>query len=108
MTTQAQVTDYQITDYGIEHAQYFQGHGTSFTTWEHSALGCGDTYAEALNDALEQAAMGSVYIELTPEDLPANWEGKGPSASGQHAQYCDEGEHGDCDSELYYYVGLRW
>lgn len=106
--TQAQITDYQITDYGIEHAQYFQGHGVSFTKWEHSTLGCGDTYAEALNDAMEQAAMEGVHIELTPEDQPANWEGKGPSVIVMHEAACPFVTHEGCKSELYYYVGLRW
>lgn len=94
-----QTTDYQICDYGLEHASYFQGHGTSFTPYTYASLGCGDTYAEALEDALEQAAMDDTEITLLPEDQPQNWEGKGPSASET-----DDSE----DSELYYYVGLRW
>ena len=114
--TQHKTTDYEITDYGIENTDYFQGHGTSFTKYEHCSLGYGDTYSEALDDALEQAAMMGWEIELEAEDLPENWEGKGPSAFGRHKEYCEKEDDGDdeeidnsdCESNLYYYVGLRW
>lgn len=102
--TQHKTTDYQTTDYGIDNADYFQGHGTSFTKYAHCALGSGDTYAEALNDALEQAAMMGWEIELKAEDLPENWEGKGPSVIGMLEK--DEDMNGDC--LLQYYVGLCW
>lgn len=106
--TQIKTTDCDITDYGIEHAQYFQGHGVSFTKYKHCSLGSGETYAEALEDALDQAACEGYDIELTAEDEPSQWEGKGPSANSQHEDYCEEENHSNCDSELYYYVGLRW
>ena len=103
MTKTAQ---YEICDYGIENAQYFQGHGTSFTNYQYSVLGCGDTYSEALADALEGCSEHDVI--LSPEDAPLLSVGKGPSASAQHEQYCDAEDHSECESELYYYVGLRW
>jgi hypothetical protein len=107
---QTKTTDYEIVDYGIEGASYFQGHGVAFTRYQYCALGAGDTYAEALEDALDQAACDGFDLDLVAEDQPANWEGKGPSAQAQHEQYCEEGkeDHSDCDHELYYYVGLRW
>jgi hypothetical protein len=106
--TQTKTTDYEICDYGIDNAQYFQGHGVSFTRYAHCSLGIGSTYAEALDDALECAAEEGFDIELDAEDQPANWEGKGPDVESHHAQYCNEEDHSECDSELYYYVGLRW
>lgn len=107
--TQIKTTDYDITDYGIESASYFQGHGVSFTKYKYCSLGCGDTYAGALEDALEQAACSGYDITLTEEDEPKQFKGKGPSASKQHEEYCEKEDHSDCgDSELYYYVGLRW
>ena len=102
---QTKTTNYQITDYGIENADYFQGHGTAFTRYEHCALGCGDSYAEALDDALDSAAQCGFDIELSPEDEPAKFEGKGPMASEQK-EGDDEDMNGDLN--LYYYVGLRW
>jgi hypothetical protein len=100
--------DYEISDYGIENTQYFQGHGTSFTKYEYSSLGCGDSYCEALNDALEQAAQIGVEIELDTEDLPEQPANNSESAWEHHCQYCEEENHDNCESELYYYVGLRW
>lgn len=103
-------SDYEITDYGIDHAQYFQGHGVAHTRFEHAALGAGDTYTEALEDALEAAAMEGASLTLDPQDEPEKSEGQGPSASAMFEKACQrEGtDPEDCDSELYYYVGLRW
>ena len=114
--TQVKTADYQITDYGIENADYFQGHGTAFTRFEHCTLGCGDTYAEALEDALDLAAMDGFDIDLADEDMPEKLAGQGPSAFEQHKEYCEqetaqgeeEADHSECESNLYYYVGLRW
>ena len=101
------ITTYEIVDYGIYGDQYFQGHGVSFTEYEYCALGAGDNYTEALEDALEQAAMMGYKIEFSDEDkaAPASFS---PSAQERHTQYCDEEDHSDCESDLYYYVGLRW
>lgn len=102
-------SNYEITDYGIENADYFQGHGTSFTRYAHSALGCGDSYDEALEDALDSAAQEGFEIDLLPEDDPALCPAlKALSAWGYHCQNCDKEEHDACESNLYYYVGLRW
>ena len=59
------ITTYEIVDYGIYGDQYFQGHGVSFTEYEYCALGAGDNYTEALEDALEQAAMMGYKIEFS-------------------------------------------
>lgn len=102
---QTNTTDYAITDYGIGHAEYFQGHGVAYTEYEHAALGIGDTYSEALNDALENAAQQGYDVDLQAEDRPENWEGKGPSVHDSCTSD-DEDMNGDC--MLTYYVGLRW
>lgn len=106
--TKQTTTDYEVTDYGVEHSQYFQGHGTSHTQYEHSSLGCGDDYRTALEDALDQAAMAGFDIELAVEDLPEQPVNNGESAWETHVQNCEEEDHENCESELYYYVGLRW
>jgi len=94
-----QTTDYEITNYGIDNAQYFQGHDTSFTKYADCCVGIGDDYNEALEDALECAAMNGVEILLDPEDKKPV---KSPSVSDKYPSSEDE-----CN-ELYYYVGLRW
>ena len=103
-----QTTDYEITDYGIDNASYFQGHGVSYTDFEYCSLGCGDDYRAALEDALEQAAMAGYDITLAVEDLPKEPANNGESAWAKHECECGEETHDNCDSELYYYVGLRW
>ena len=106
---QTKTTDYEITDYGIEDAQYFQGHGVCYTNYEHCSLGCGDDYRAALEDALEQAAMAGFDIDLAVEDLPEQPANNiGGSAWERHTANCEETDHDNCESELYYYVGLRW
>jgi len=51
------VIEYEIINHGMEHSQYFQGCGTSFTRFTHVWTGIGDSSKEAYNDALEQMAM---------------------------------------------------
>jgi len=102
-------TDYEITDYGVENASFFQGHGTSFTRYTNSSLGCGEDYSAALEDALDQAAQCGIEIELSIEDETTKEVGNASkSASQVHSDYCDNPEDCQCEHELYYYVGLRW
>jgi len=106
--TQTKTTNYEITNYGIDNADYFRGHGTSFTRYNHAVLGCGDTYAEALDDALDSAAQMGFDIELETADLPEQPANNVESAWEYHCQHCEEDEHDQCLSNIYYYVGLRW
>lgn len=55
------VESYQIIDHGIEHSQFFQGCGTSFTEFTDCATGIGATYYEALDDALEMLAQSGEW-----------------------------------------------
>jgi len=105
---QTKTTDYQITDYGIENADCFQGHGTAFTRYEHCTLGCGDCYRDALEDALEQAAQTGYDVEIEVSDSPTQPALNSDSAWEYHCQHCEEEDHENCESNLYYYVGLRW
>ena len=65
------ITDYKITDHGVEHSQYFQGAGVAFTKWEECFTGIGNSPAEALEDALEQVAQGD---EWAIDSLPDGWD----------------------------------
>lgn len=106
--------DVEVTDYGSCHAQYFQGHGNCLTTYEHCALGAGDTYGAALEDAIQQAVSNDPDL-----DVPAMRRGI-RAHTGQADPNTDSGwfegdnAHADCDPEddenceLTYYVGLRW
>lgn len=48
---------WEIIDHGIEHSQYFQGCGTTFTEFSDVATGIGDNPKEAMEDALEMLAQ---------------------------------------------------
>jgi len=56
---------FELVDHGIDGSQYFQGCGTTFTEYHHVVTGCGDNFAEALDDALEMLAQYA-----TPNGLP--------------------------------------
>ena len=116
------ITEIEVTDYGIDHAQYFTGHGTAYTNYEHSALGAGDSFDEALSDAIDsmcqhegvdcskqdtdQLITDSVSQEYLdhPRDTVTNHI---KLSAAQFGLTPDEVEALD-DHELYYYVGLRW
>lgn len=51
------ITSFQIIDHGVEHSQYFQGCGVSFTPYTDVATGIGSTPKEALDDALDSLAQ---------------------------------------------------
>ena len=80
----------RVVDHGLENSQYFQGHGVSFTSFDTTFTGVGDTFYDALEDALEQLHMTEDKVdteavetllkeELGVEDL-TKLEGQGPSA----------------------------
>ena len=78
------VIEYEIINHGMEHSQYFQGCGTSFTRFTHVWTGIGESSKEAYNDALEQMAMedgqAAVMMPTRPSGIrvrpkvPAHWE----------------------------------
>lgn len=74
MTTEQQtskiVQDFEFHDLGVDHAQYFQGAGVAYTTWDEVFVGVGDTAREAASDARESLGMGYVYLgQKTAERL---------------------------------------
>lgn len=65
------IMEYEITDHGVEHAQHFQGAGTSFTKWDDCSTGCGNSPGEALADALEMLSQSD---DWDVESLPDGWD----------------------------------
>jgi len=67
-------TDYEIVVHGMEHEQHFQGCGVSGTGYTAVFTGIGNNPGEALDDALEQAAMSGWDVDsnarLRRERLP--------------------------------------
>ena len=100
--TRKAITEYELLDHGIDNCQYFPGCGVSLTEFEDVATGCGDTPAEAINDALEQLAMSDWDADSMEARILADekWAAL-PELPSVYAEYGDDGE--DC----YYYVSIR-
>jgi hypothetical protein len=109
---------FDIVDHGIEHCQYFQGDSAMFTRFDATETGCGDNFAEALDDALESLAQSSELeidfealeigikesLGMKPEDsFPVK-----PSASDLIDAKGETDPDSLGDSELYYYVSFRY
>lgn len=49
---QTKQIEYDVVDHGIMNSNYFLGQGTAFTDYDYVVTGAGDTFNEALSDAL--------------------------------------------------------
>lgn len=96
---------YQIVDLGVHHPDYFNGFGTSFTPYEHSTYGIGETAEEAYQDALDSAAQFSPWAEIDLKEMPEHCPFEG--AVKPRGEDCDGDHDGGCN-EQYYHVGIRW
>lgn len=109
-------TLFDIIDHGIDHSEYFQGFCVSHTVFDHAETGCGETPAEALDDALEQIAMthgdkGRELIEIieTSKDYVHIKE----DSTSVYQYLVQSGEITDGDDypdgcDLHYYVSIRY
>lgn len=79
-------------DLGIEHPDYFQGFGVSFTRFDDAVVGVGSTPAEAYADALEQIAS-ETDSSAVPEVCSI--------------KYADESDIKP-ESEMLHHVGIRF
>jgi hypothetical protein len=87
---------HEVIVHGVEHAQFFQGCGVSFTHYEDVATGTGCDAAEAFEDALEVLAQSDWNV-----DDAEQWD---DAPSAQDAQLTvEEMDH----EELYVYVSVR-
>jgi len=90
------ILEHEVIIHGVEHAQYFQGCGTSFSPYEDVATGIGSDAYEAFEDALEQLAQSDWDIDGSGYD---DWTDK-PEAS-------DAVLPEDAHEELHVYVSIR-
>lgn len=86
------VTAFEVDDCGWDHAQYFQGHGTACTDFDVVFIGAGDDPQEALEDALDQAAMAGWDVDAIDNTL-------------SHESDLPENDTEE-DNEVYHYVAL--
>ncbi len=109
----------QVVDHGIDGSQYFPGCGTAFTEYNGVATGCGDTFAEAIDDALESMAQSidGVDFEQLERDIASDGYGKVQpdgtvkwQESRSASEECAKFNGGECpeESDTYYYVSIRY
>lgn len=95
-------TDWDLSDIGIEHSQYFQGFGCAFTSYANCAVGIGSDAMEALNDCLEQIAAEGIDTDDLEQQIMK-----------QYPDFLDEKKirasrvRGNSE-DMYYHIGLRW
>jgi hypothetical protein len=99
----ATVKAFEFRDYGVDHAQYFQGAGTAYTDWDQVYVGVGDSAFEAGKDALDSLCSGAEHVTMeTFLDLEAR-ASELDNAEDAHAE-CDLDDDDGC--ELNHYVAL--
>jgi hypothetical protein len=101
------ITSFEVIDHGEDGSSYFPGCGVAFIRFAHVATGVGDTGAEALEDALEQMAMGGHPLTAEQEAEAHTYLSEPDrSAWGQldHSE-CDS-DHNDDDWN--HYVSIRY
>ena len=107
-TTERKITDHAIDDHGIDGAQYFPGASNVFTDWTGLAVGRGDNFAEAIEDAMEDLAQQGWDTDGMEARILADegWDAL-PTMPSAHDD-CSTDDH-ECDDgcELGYYVVLR-
>lgn len=62
-------TDYRVVFHGVEHPDYFQGHGVALTRFTDCATGVGASNAEALEDALDQLAHAGWDTDALEQEI---------------------------------------
>lgn len=96
-TSQKTIVEFEVINHGIDYPDYFQGCGTAFTEFEDVSTGCGNTEAEAFDDALESLAQMGWDAEGMEKRAKAVY-GKNPSRKPIPKRYGDE---------AYHYVSVR-
>lgn len=89
------IKEFEVINHGVEHSQYFQGCGVSFTKYDHVVTGIGHNLSEAYEDCLEQLAVSGYEVSRALEDALTEQEDHG-----------DTSGHGEND-EVYYHVSIR-
>ncbi len=65
----------EIINHGIEHSQYFQGCGTSFSVFNICYTGAGSNAKEAYEDAVEQCYQSEIDSKSLDRILPTKPKG---------------------------------
>lgn len=103
------ITDFEILDCGVDHAQYFQGIGTAFTRYNHASLGCGMTAAESIEDALEAVAMEGENIDFSAIEADEMYKALSSETRDIYEILGEEPTEEESEhDERYYYTAIRY
>lgn len=101
------IKEYEISDLGIDHAQYFPGFGVYGTSYDAAFTGIGETLADALDDAMAQLAMSDVDVSKIEEESDALFGFSRADSERPLHDETDECQSGDDGCEHHHYVGIR-
>jgi hypothetical protein len=99
------ITDFSVSDHGIENAQYFQGDGVAFTKYEYCQTGSGNNLAEAIEDALEMMAQTD---ECSGVDFDLFKTRVLNEEFSQAREWPESDSVPDDADETYYYVTIKY
>ncbi len=102
----SKITSFQVVDHGIEHAQYFQGCGVAFTDYDECVTGCGATFGEAIEDALDSIAQSESGVDFNVLRGRLHTELTGHPSSEFDGNWPDP--ETAVDEDCYYYVSIRY
>lgn len=113
------VTDFEVIDHGINGRQYFPGCGVAFSKFEYVATGCGDNFADAIEDALESMWQGEAFSGTDFTELKRRIAAEGYGTIVHTSISSTDGKVMWRDSrsveasiedenETYYYVSIRY
>jgi len=95
------INDFEVVNHGIDHSDYFQGCGVSFSNYSHVVTGCGQNFAEAIEDALDQISQqpenfdAEELVSRILKDMNKNHFPRRPQVKQSNYDH-------------YYYVSIRW
>ena len=92
---------YEVCDLGIEYPDYFQGFGVAFTEYDKAAVGIGDTFNDALADALE-------YIDCGVDRIDGRQLNDIERSERQDDGINSNISSVETHSRAYYHVGIRY
>lgn len=99
-TTMKQITEHEVIVHGVEHEQYFQGCGVSFTSYTDVATGIGADARQAFDDALESLAQGDWDVEAIATETDDNGD-------NERGRLPDVKLPNDAHDEMWVYVSVR-
>jgi hypothetical protein len=99
------IISYEIVDLGINWPDYFPGFGTSLRPFIDHVVGVGDTYNNALADALDVIAQSH---DINSADLDTIEQEERVSDKINASVSATDYDTEDGDEVPYYYVGIRY